>query len=250
MTENMEVKFESLSRQVARLDVNRLTSPFGLTVDPRTQIHHLGYHEAPLFRLEQPFSPDDAWGVEPLSSGRFVRAQPEAGQKLPQAYLDWLRGSAVSRGLEIPWSLPPGSYLLVRTARPLHKVQKVLLGNELVPATPNIRVLREQKPVYSCVVGARLQEPPVLDQPLIGLSVLNYDGSTRQQGMLFFSSVEAAPHGLPAGQELVLIVPLEGQLVFDNMGFFSAKGEVESRRRWKEELAHEFVTWCTDPSRA
>jgi hypothetical protein len=250
MNENLEVKFKSLSRQVARLDVNRLNSPFGLTVDPRTQVHHLGYHEAPLYRLAQPFSPDDAWSVEPLTSGRFVRAQQEVGPKLDQAYLDWLRGSGVCRGLEIPWLLPPGSYLMVRTDRPLNKVQSVLLGNEMVPATPNIRVLREQKPVYSCVFGAHPQVPPVLDQPLVGLAVLNYDGSTRRQGMWFFSCVETAPRGTTAGQELVLMIPLEGQLVFDNMGFFSAESEAESRKRWKETLAHEFVTWCADSSQA
>jgi hypothetical protein len=250
MHEHFEVKFKSLSRQLARLEMNRLASPFGLAVDPQKQVHHLGYREAPLFRLEQPFSPDDAWSMTPLPGGRFVPAQQDVGQKLDPAYLDWLHGSAVRRGREIPWLLPPGSYLLVRTAHPLNKVQSVMLGNEMVPATPNIRVLREQKPVYSCVLGAQLQEPPVLDHPLVGLAVLNYDGSSRRQGMLFFSSMGPAPRPMPAGQELVLIVPLEGSLVLDNMGAFSAESELQSRQRWKETLAHEFAAWCTGLTQA
>lgn len=250
MHENLKVKFKSLSRQLARLEVNRLASPFGLAVDPRKQIHHLGYHEAPLFRLEQPFSPDDAWSVTPILGGRFAPAQQDVGQKLDPAYLDWLRGSAVCRGLEIPWLLPPGNYLMVRTARPLNKAQRVMLGNEMVPATQNIRVLREQKPVYSCVFGAQRQAPPVLDHPLVGLAVLNYNGSTQMQGMLFFSTMEPAARPMPAGQELVLIIPLDGALVLDNMGFFSAESELQSRQRWNETLAHEFAAWCTGLTQA
>jgi hypothetical protein len=133
---------------------------FGLTTDSKTQVHQLGYRDGPLYRLMQPYSPDDAWAVAPLPSGKFFQDSGEAGQEQEQPWRQWLDGSVATRGQGLLQVLPQGEYLLVRTGRPLHRIERVLLGNELVPATPNIFGLREKKPVYSCVIGSRQDEKP------------------------------------------------------------------------------------------
>jgi hypothetical protein len=245
MHEAPEIEFRVMTRQLARLKVTRAGGSFGLTTDSKTQVHQLGYRDGPLYRLVQPYSPDDAWAVEPLPSGKGFQDPVGTGHGQTLPWRQWLDGSMATRGQGLLQSLPQGEYLLVRTARPPHRIERVLLGNVLVPATPNIAGLREKKPVYSCVMGPRRDEAPPLDQPLIGLAVLNYTGSSRMQGVLFFSFV-GAPRGNPppTGTDGVLCIPLDGELVVDNMGFFSRSEEEASRRRWREELAPQFGDWC------
>jgi len=251
MQEGLGFDFEVLSPKVARLEVKRQgTGPFGFSANVGSPplLHHLGYREQPLFLLEQPYSSDDAWRVKPLPAGRYIAAQPSSGNKLPNSYVEWLRGSAVSRGQEVPWQLPPGRYLLVRTSRPMRHEPRVLLGNEMVPTSPNMLSLRQEKPFYVCAIGPRHEEAPAVDQPLIGLAVLNFDGSNRRHGLLLFSCVESAPGVAATSGDRVLIVPINGEFVYDNMGQFDPEGEIQSRERWATELVMPFVDWCSEKS--
>lgn len=236
-----EIEFRAMSAKIARLTVTRASGSFGLMTDAKTQVHQLGYRAGPLYRLGQPYSPDDAWTLDVIPSGKTFQESDGGGA---HPWTTWLAGSAVLRGSRLLQELPRGEYLLVRSARPLQHLDRVLLGNELVPAPPNMCVLRQDKPVYSCVVGPRKAEPPRIDHPLVGLSVLNYTGSTQMQGVLFFSFLE--PGSAPEGKDMVLVIPVSGGLVFDNMGFFSSKNEEESRRRWRDELSLQFGDWCAD----
>ncbi|OJH33947.1 hypothetical protein [Cystobacter ferrugineus] len=245
MHEAPEIEFRVMSRKVARLKVTRADGSFGLMTDSRTQVHQLGYRNGPLYRLTQPYSPDDAWTVDSILSGKCIQDPGEVGHEQEQPWSQWLDGSLATRGHGLLQALPQGEYLLVRTSRPRHRLERVLLGNELVPATPNIVGLREKKPVYSCVIGPRRNEEPQVNHTLIGLTILNYTGSSRMQGMLFFSFEDSRrDNSGSTGTEVVLSIPMDGELVVDNMGFFSRSEEVESRRRWRDELVLQFGDWC------
>lgn len=252
MLEDVKVSFDILNPQLLRFEVERRTAPFGLTMDRKLQIHHLGYREAPLYALQQPFSvTTEEWTVDPLPSGRFIDAQQDVGLDMDPAYLDWFGSSGVSQGWNVPWSLPAGSYFMVQSVRRPMRTEAMLMGNLFVPATPNARALSvEDDPIAAFAFGADGRSAPCFDQPLLGFVVLNSTGIRRMEEVFFFNVLRPVSTEVRAGQELVLIIPREGELVINNMDYFPDGSRNAYLERWKASLADAFVSWCTDPHAA
>jgi hypothetical protein len=236
--------FEVLSERLARMIVKRSLGRFGLTLDSSPfQRHRLGLSESPLYQLEQPLSPDDGWEVSALPSGAFVDGASPA-PAIDPLYEAWAVGSRAQHGHELIGLLPIGRYLFVRSPRPLVTATSVVLGNECVAATANMRVLREHEPYYACVIGPDVSTGPDLSQPLLSLVVLNYVGDASLHGSIFFPF--SSPRGsTPAStQDMLLIVPEEGELVMDNLGVFSRERERRAKQAWRDRQAAEFADWC------
>jgi len=245
------IALEVITERRARLDVVR-TDTFGVTRHADGQVYQLGLHTAPLYQLVQPLSPDDRWVIEPKSSGALLPQAPSADSSSTRElsdYARWAAGSRAEHAQALLHALPAGSYWLLRCARPTQVVPQMLMGNELVAATPNIQLLRDEPPVYSCVIGPHLALAPDLNQPLLAVVILNYVGASWLHCACFFQFVSPEPAAGGAQRDAVLILPREGELVIDNLGFFSAENELESRRRWREDLAVEFALWCSGEQR-
>jgi hypothetical protein len=244
--DNGHSTFEVLSERLARLTVRCSAGLLGLTRDPSPfQRHRLGLEQAPLYQLAQPLSPDDGWEVTALPSGGFVDVVSPA-PAIDPLYEAWAVGSRARHGHEIVGLLPVGRYLFVRSPRPLLTTTRVLLGNRFVPATPHMRVLRERRPYYACVIGPGTSRAPDLSQPLLSLIILNYAGEASLHGSVFFPFSTPRGDALGASQDLVLIVPEEGELVVDNMAFFSEEEERRSKQAWRDRQAAEFADWCAE----
>jgi hypothetical protein len=212
----MHGTFEILSARLARLIIAEPAGRLGLVVDRRQQRYSVGILDAPRYRLTQPFSPDDGWRIELAPNGALV-----------DALLDML---------------PAGSYFVVRSPRRPIDAPKILLGNEWVEPQANLRVLHDDSPVYALVVGAERDAPPALNQPLLGIPILNYVGESWMHGVWFLqlaASVTPDPGG-----DLVLIIPTTGELVLDNLGFLVP--DDEARVRWRDSEAEAFARWCAD----
>ena len=64
-------------------------------------------------------------------------------------------------------------------------------------------------------------------------------------GTLFFQLANATSGSDDdSGRDLVLIIPMAGEMVIDNLAFFSAEGEQRALARWHGEQAEEFARWC------
>lgn len=245
-TSRMNGTFEVLSPRIARLTISQPVSSFGLTVDPRLRKHQLGFRDGPLYELEQPFSPDDGWEIVPRPLGRLVEELwiDDPHNDLEERCAAWASGSRATRGHGLLGLLPLGTYLLVRSPRRPIETGRILLGNKFVAARPSMRVLRDDKPVYALVTGPQPRSSPSLDQPLLGLVVLNYVGDSWMHGVLFFEFAAPVADASVGDGELLLIIPVEGEMIFDNMGFFSAADEEVSRMRWRDEFSGGFARWC------
>ncbi len=238
-----DIRFQVDSPSRARLHVLRHDGPYGLVTSPR-QEHGLGVRLDPRFRVLQPFNPDDGWRFEPREQARDVPDSWSPGGDMEQDLARWARGSAAVRGLSVLTDLPRGRYLLLRCSRSPGAPEKVLMGNDLIPRPPNVRVLRQEEPIFAGIVGAAAGQPPCLDQPLLGLAVLNYVGSFSWQGLLFFPPAAHRPSGVQARGPLLLVVPLDGELVLDNMAGFNPEWERTSLGRWRERYVPMFESWC------
>ncbi len=237
-------RFSVVSFFEARLEIERRDSPFGLVVSPR-QEHGLGMRDAPRFRVVQPFDPDAGWRFEPRTSGLDVPDTWSPRDETERLLADWLAGTSATRGRSVFRALPRGRYRLVRCRRPVLAPAKVLMGNDLVPRPANVRVLRQEEPLFAGIVGAAASEPPCLDQPLVGLAVLNYVGAFSWQGLVFFPPAAHLSPATEPGGDLVLVIPLEGELVIDNLGGLNAEWERISLERWQERYVPLFQSWCT-----
>lgn len=248
----MNGAFEVVSARIARLTITEPASSFGLTLDRKLQNHQLGFRDLPLYRLEQPLSPDDAWEVVPNPAGRLVEDawRAELGNDIEKRYTAWAAGCRATYGLSLLGLLPAGTYLLVRSPRQPVEAARILLGNERVDARPSMRVLRDHRPVYALIAGPRPEAPPSLNQPLLGLVVLNYVGASWMHGVLFFQFAVPSVDDAANNGDLLLIVPVEGEMIIDNMGFFSEADEKLSRERWRDDLSGGFAHWCAGDDNA
>ncbi|MBI4861623.1 MAG: hypothetical protein HY815_15380 [Candidatus Riflebacteria bacterium] len=236
------VEFQRIDDRLARLAVRRAGSPFGLTT-PRPFVHRLGFRDSPLYAVDQPPSPDDGWGFEPLPDGRRVASVDESGTPLEGGYLPWVTGSRVTAGHTALKLLPAGLYLLVRSPLSPRIEKEVAFGNEIVPATPNVRVLLDERSACSLVVGAPADVAPDLAQPLIGLTILSYQGPPTPVGILFFPCATPGPADPGESRDLLLVVPVTGELVLDSMGHAVGLRD-NSRVVWQERAAREFADRC------
>jgi hypothetical protein len=252
MPDEPRVRIEILSAWIARVEVTRSRGDFGLHPEsslpssPGARTYQLGYRDAPLYRLRRPGSPQEDWEITPLRSGRCIEGLEAFDPEVDPRYLDWFVESGDLQGLEIPWLLPVGSYLLVQTSRPIYPVRWMLLGDKRVVAPPNVHQLRAQRTFYACVIGSARDDPPLVDQPLVGLTLLDYSPQNALHGLFFFSfsRTRRAPRERKTQPGGVLIVPLEGALVLGPGGADPEARDARCRRDWTEVLARRFVDWC------
>lgn len=240
-----DATFEVRSPRLAELTVARSRGTFGRTVG-QFQRHTLGIADAPLYEVEQPYAPlDELWFFRRRAGGRFVDEEP-LGSPVDGAYRRWASGSRAVRGHELVGHLPVGRYLFVRSARPACRARTVLLGNDHLPAAPNMRVLRPRYPDTACILGANRSLPPDLSQPLLGLAVLEFGGNRRTDGVVFlqFSSFGTTDPG--PDHDLVLIIPVEGELVFDNYESYLSRDTPAMERAWRDRGAGELASWFAD----
>jgi len=242
-----EVVFNPVGFGVAELSIPDGPNDFGLRSSGKLgPTHDFGVYGAPRWRIRQQMSPDDAWEIETLPDGRLLPAHRSVPEHLEWAYLTWAEGSRAESGVSVLQSLPPGDYLLVRSSLESRRPASVLLGNERVPNPPaNMLLLLDEEPFYGMVLGPESDNPPQTSHPLVGLVALNYIGSSRLHAALFFDCLArearhesgASPPPASSG-DLVLVVPVTGELVIDAMAAYSTKEDVmRDKDDWRRRLA-------------
>jgi hypothetical protein len=236
----MEAAFEPLSDHLAQLSIVQPggggSARFGVRTSGWPPVHEVGVSGAPRWRLSPAASPDDGWSLETLGSGTLLARDAPVPESLEWRYLTWAEGTRAEAGAALLGALPPGRYLLARATVEPRREAAILLGNEWVPSPENARVLLDRRPHYAALLGPSASAPPPTDQPLLGLVVLNYVGDSVVDAGLFFAGAEPRPGPAPAG-DLVLVVPVEGELLIDALAGFSSESEERARARWKAQGA-------------
>jgi hypothetical protein len=251
-TMSAKTRFSRVNERLARLDV--LESSPSIHLERRSdRIHKVGFTDAPLFEVEQPWAADDGWDVRSIASGRGVESQSFVGEEVGEAFASWRTGSRVASGSAVLHYLPAGSYLLVRSGLTPAQGEWLDIGNDCVKATPSMRDLVRNGPVDAVLVGAPLHQPPRLDVPLIGIPILNHSGvsfaagsdAPHQHGIVFLPFALGDGVTRSGTGDLILVIPADGELIIDNLGTFDADDERESRHRWKEEFLPAFAESCS-----
>lgn len=230
-------RFSAASDTVAELTVAGATRAFSVHVDHALHTE-IGFAEAPLFRIDRNPNPDDAWDIEPIEGGDRIRLAGEMASDAPS----WVPPRHAPALSSLAAALPAGDYFLVRHLRHRPADSTVMLGNELVPDPP-----AHHRPIfdsggahYAGAVGQRAGEPPDLGHPLLGLSVLNFTGQIEPWALLFFSCFDEASAD-PDPDELLLIIPRTGPLVFDAMSHYLGHDSSAERARWAGEPSEAFA---------
>ncbi len=243
----MSTRFTVRSSRCAVLEVAHDSSSFGLTRDPN-QRHGFGLRAAPRYRIIQPFSPDERWDFAPRTTAEDVPDAWTPTTELERRIEAWAADCGATRGLSVLTALPRGRYALVKTVRRPLAPDRVLMGNELVVRPPHVLVLRQEEPWYVGIVGAKRGEPPALDQPLVGVVVLNYVGTFGWQGLVLFTPAAHASAETTAGKDLLIVIPLSGELVLDNLAGFDPEWERRSLDRWQRHQAPGLESWLVGPA--
>ncbi len=240
----MKFKFSKLSVSTAHLEIEQPNSSFGITIASTTflrqrhgeRIYKIGKKDSPLLFLEQPFSPDDAWNIKINANGEYISDKLSIPKIIEEEYLSWIAKSNIG-GEGIIGVLPTGSYLLLRCSKHPIRTEKVLLRNELVTAPYNTWVLNETKPIYMCIIGDNKESSPKLNQPLIGVSILNYVGNSSMHGVIFFPYINSSVENFVNEKDLILIIPMQGELVINAMEYFSSEEEKKkSLEQWNKQV--------------
>lgn len=211
----MTITQTAIAPRIARFSTRNSPARLGLQINLETQSHLLGLHDAPRYRLQQPSVPDGGWQVTQDVCGGLL--PPEVPQPLWPAAAD--RSELVSM-------LPDGDYLAVYSRGAALSTDWFLLGNQFTAITGDRQVLVNDQDLFVGLIGSTPGEPPACGGPLLGLSLLGYDGSSLMQGVLFFSM-----HGAgPLWDGLQLLIPITGELVFDNFVLFG--GDPDLLERW------------------
>lgn len=199
----------------------------GFTLHHGSQLEHsLGFENAPMYFIDQAPSPDDPLSIEPQENGRPI----ELGAKAADPALSgWLPAEHRDAGLALAANLPAGQYWWLRSRVEPYEPATVLMGNELVARDPHVLELARSDEYYAAIIGQHRGRSPVLDQPLLGVPVLNYAGTEAMNAVLFFpcSRSDGAPRS-----ERVLVIPASGGLILDNLGRFSEENRQRSLAKW------------------
>lgn len=236
--------FEQISETIGRLVIGTENSRVGLTAIPGTASsdpeYRLGYQNAPLFQIVQPYSPDDRWHVHPRFDGRRV-SHIAGNPASPASLREWPAAHRVAGLTTLCSELPQGEYLTVLSrAKPIH-AERVLMGNEWVPSGVNSRELVSTDHFYSAIFANHLNSEPDTSAPLVGVVVLNYAGQGGLHGVLFFPVFEPATLPRTLVSELCAVIPLRGPLVVDALAEFSSERTIASRDTWARELGRTFA---------
>ena len=239
--------FKVLSERTAHVTTYS-KGAIALVTDPRTQVHHINVLGAPRYRLDQPLAPDDGWSISPVM---------EADARVPTivwngevACRNWLNQSDATDVSSEIGALSPGEYLILRSRRQPHTTPFVYFGNQRILTPSYARTIRDERPFYSYLIDASPDGRAASIRHAVGVAVLNYFGNSRAHGVLFFSDLDSA--GPPVSSEPVqeiLVLPLRGSLVVDNLSAFSVEEEGASRQRWADGQAWEFAAWLVEDDR-
>jgi len=230
--------FSAENEWIAQLAIETTPAePFSLTSN--RSAHDLGFEGAPVFFLDQSPSPDDAWEVGSADGGRPISVALTMGTDGDVAALiDWLPSEYRETAVALVSHLPSGSYWLLRSHLDVAPPGEVLLGNEWVEGGSSIRELMKTEAFYSVVVGAEKHQSPDTNQPLLGVVILNYDGTENRQGALFFPCLES--NSQPTHERL-LFLPRSGALILDALEAFSAADSQRCRDRWTDAESENFA---------
>jgi hypothetical protein len=235
------VAFTALSIRLAELTVSNAGASFGVRASGMPVRYDVGVPGAPRWRIRTDWSPDTGWEIDTIARGEAPGRPDPVPEDAEWAYLLWAEGTRAERGCAALCALPTGRYLLVRSSiepRPADWVDHG--GNDGTRGRPNTLRLLDRRPYFATVIGAADTDPPVLDQPLVGLVVLNYTGNPDAHGANFFAG--PAPRADAGGEgDLVLVVPVTGELVVDAAERFSAADSARARRMWRDAGARSFA---------
>jgi hypothetical protein len=233
------LSFTPFDRCLAELVISAGQSEFGVITsrDDDLRIRHdIGVYGSPRWRLS--ISLDDEWDLQTLPSGRLPshRTPPEA---VEWAYLQWAEGTRAQHTFGALAALPSGRYLVVRSELTPHSA-RLRLGNEHLHPPDNVLNLLDQRNRSAAAIGPRPDQPPNLTQPLVALTLLNSTGASNTPSLLFFPTTDQSPLGPPAG-DLVLVLPVTGELVLDTMTRFSTETPTPDQRAWSTTGAEQFA---------
>jgi hypothetical protein len=236
----MTIQFNAISTALAEFTVETDKPGFTLT-EVRFLLHHVGFAGAPLFEIERQRSPDDPWDIRPLDGQRIISTTE---CRAPAGSLDWIPPRFADRFASLAHHLPAGKYYVVRHLNRPPSHGRVLLGNEWV-SNPgaHLQALFNLDRNYAGVIGSIVDRSPDVSQPLLGVSVLNFTGDPIPYSALFFSCLEpSSPDDTETTtDELLLIVPSAGPLVFDNMSHYSAEQSAREKSSWAETYAKRYA---------
>lgn len=136
---------------------------------------------------------DTTWQLRRAARPVLLGEEPEPDPDVVGELLEWLEGTRLTHGLSALAALPAGSYLLIR-------VREAACGYTRDG-------LRLPGPFDGQILGVTTE--PDLSQPLIGLVVEPGTPTTR---VVFSPLVTEAPSA-PTTSDLVLVLPLRGELV-------------------------------------
>jgi hypothetical protein len=230
---NMPV-FSAHSEWLARVEIEVVPATAFAMRDAGV-VHDLGFADATAYTLLEAPSTDDAWTVGVRPTARWIEIA-DAATDGPLSR--WLPDEHRAAGLALAAHLPQGSYWWVRSRIEPYPTDTILLGNEYVDRTPDIIELMQRPDCYAAIVSQVSGGAPILDQPLLGVPILNYDGSDLRCGVLFFPCIQGdrSPR-----HERLLVVPETGMLVLDAQRRFSEADHHRSLQRWASTGAHRFA---------
>jgi hypothetical protein len=213
--------FTPVTYRIAELAVPPGSHDFGVRSADWPPRHELGRPGSPRWRLTPDIDPDEGWEFETLPAGYLVPDDVPVPDDFEWAYLRWAEGTRAEEGIQVLAALPPGQYLLVRSSLEPVRTERVLLGHESVPSPANTAVVLDARPHYAMVLGAHSDRPPATDRPLIGFVALDYVAAAHLTGVLFLDGLDR-PGVEGASGDLVLVVPVTGELVIDAMANYRA----------------------------
>jgi hypothetical protein len=226
--------FTPESEWIGRLEITRF-QPEPFTLHGAGRDHTFGFADRPLFYLDQAHSPDDPWDVGICDGGRAI---PVEGGLPDAALAGWLPSTHRDAGLALAERLPEGTYLWLRSRLEPSRSETILMGNEWVDAEPNMLELSRGSDYYAAIIGSDKKHPPAIDQPLLGVTILNYDGTETMQAVLFFSCLQGRGG---SSKERVLVIPESGPLILDSLATFSAEDSARCLARWTSTEARELT---------
>lgn len=232
--------FTRITEQLAEITVEGCDEPFSLSqLGPVS--HRLGFADAPLFSIERGYSPEHPWSIAPLEGGRLIG---ERGEGLERDVAEWIPKQHRYAITSLLSSLPSGTYFIIRYGAQPADDTNVLLGNDLLPnPPPHLRGLCETDRDYAGLVGRTAGAVPDTSAPLLGISILNFTGQSTTRAALFFECLASTPTpDQEVSDELLLVLPRRGPLVFDNMGHYHGSRTDEHLLAWSETNAKEFAS--------
>ena len=181
--------------------------PFGMRNDAYR--YGIGYRNSELISLVQPPSADDAWQVSYLDGKKVNINANVRYDSLVINFEKWFKNEGNNLlNLNFIESLPNGKYFLIKSLIDSNCSSRVLLGNKLVWIEQGVVELIKAREYYSAVYGLVCRDIILQGQPLLGVPILDYAGSSEQNGVLFFSVSDVRDVGQ---EEFLLIIPIEGE---------------------------------------